>query len=82
MEIQLKAGKRYKICSCGLSQTLPFCDNAHRDFNATNNTEYKSSSASFWVPSTVFGLLPDRNLEYCPTATKFPNKKFASAAVA
>ena len=42
MEIKLKAGKRYKICSCGLSKTLPFCDNAHREFNATNNTEYKS----------------------------------------
>ena len=42
MEIKLKAGKRYKICSCGLSQALPFCDNAHREFNATNNTEYKS----------------------------------------
>ena len=42
MEIKLKAGKRYKICSCGLSQILPYCDNAHREFNATNNTEYKS----------------------------------------
>ena len=42
MEIKLKADKRYKICSCGLSQILPFCDNAHREFNATNNTEYKS----------------------------------------
>ena len=37
MEIKLKSGKRYKICSCGLSQTLPFCDNAHRDFNASAN---------------------------------------------
>ena len=42
MQIKIKVGKRYKICSCGLSQTLPFCDNAHREFNATNNTEYKS----------------------------------------
>ena len=42
MEIKLKAGKRYKICSCGLSQKLPLCDNAHRDFNTANNTEYKS----------------------------------------
>ena len=42
MEIKLKAGKRYKICSCGLSQTLSFCDNAHREFNTANNTEYKS----------------------------------------
>jgi len=46
MEIKLKAGKRYKICSCGLSQTLPFCDNAHREFNAANNTEYKSVKIS------------------------------------
>ena len=42
MEIKLKAGKRYKICSCGLSQTLPYCDNAHREFNDKNKTEYKS----------------------------------------
>jgi len=42
MEIKLKSGKRYKICSCGVSQTLPFCDNAHRKFNSANNTEYKS----------------------------------------
>ena len=42
MEIKLKAGRRYKICSCGLSKTLPFCDNAHREFNDKNNTEYKS----------------------------------------
>ena len=42
MEIKLKSGKRYKICSCGVSQTLPFCDNAHREFNTANNTEYKS----------------------------------------
>ena len=42
MEIKLKTGKRYKICSCGLSQTLPFCDNAHRKFNSNNGTNYKS----------------------------------------
>ena len=42
MEIKLKAGKKYSICSCGLSGSLPFCDNAHREFNATNKMEYKS----------------------------------------
>ena len=42
MKIKLKAGKRYSICSCGLSQALPLCDNAHREFNATNSIEYKS----------------------------------------
>ena len=42
MEIKLKSCKRYSICSCGQSQTLPYCDNAHREFNVLNNTEYKS----------------------------------------
>ena len=42
MEIKIKAGKQYSICSCGLSNSLPFCDNAHRDFNKLNNTNYKS----------------------------------------
>ena len=42
MKIKLKKGKKYSICSCGLSKNLPFCDNAHREFNANNNTDYKS----------------------------------------
>ena len=42
MDIKLKAGKKYSICSCGLSKSLPFCDNIHREFNAANNMEYKS----------------------------------------
>ena len=42
MDIILKAGKKYSICSCGLSGSLPFCDNTHREFNSENNMEYKS----------------------------------------
>ena len=42
MDIKLKRGKRYSICSCGLSKSLPYCDNTHREFNAENDTEYKS----------------------------------------
>ena len=42
MEIKIKSGKKYSICSCGLSKSLPYCDNAHRQFNAENDTEYKS----------------------------------------
>ena len=42
MDTKLKAGKKYSICSCGLSGSLPFCDNTHREFNAANNMEYKS----------------------------------------
>jgi CDGSH-type Zn-finger protein len=42
MEIKLKAGKKYSICSCGLSNILPYCDNTHREYNSKNGTEYKS----------------------------------------
>ena len=42
MEIKLQSGKKYGICSCGLSNSLPFCDNAHRKFNEKNKTQYKS----------------------------------------
>ena len=42
MDIKLKAGKKYSICSCGHSESLPFCDNAHRKINAANDMEYKS----------------------------------------
>ena len=42
MDIKLKAGKKYSICSCGLSGVLPFCDNTHRTFYAANSIEYKS----------------------------------------
>ena len=42
MQIKLKSGKKYSICSCGLSKALPYCDNTHRTFNAENGTDYKS----------------------------------------
>ena len=42
MEIKLFKGRKYCFCSCGLSKTLPFCDNAHRLYNQKNKTNYKS----------------------------------------
>ena len=42
MKLKLKEGKKYSICSCGLSKILPFCDKTHREYNAKNNTDYKS----------------------------------------
>ena len=42
MKTKFKADVKYSICSCGLSNTLPFCDNAHREFNIKNGTNHKS----------------------------------------
>ena len=41
-KVELKKNKRYKLCSCGVSKSLPFCDNQHRDFNLKNNATFKS----------------------------------------
>jgi len=29
-EVELKAGKRYSWCACGLSNEQPFCDGTHQ----------------------------------------------------
>lgn len=52
MKIVLKGGKRYKLCTCGHSDKMPFCDNNHRELNKENNTNYKS--VKIW---------PDKDLE-------------------
>jgi CDGSH-type Zn-finger protein len=41
-KIKIHKGRKYSICSCGLSKQLPFCDNEHREYNALNGTDYKS----------------------------------------
>ena len=41
-KIDLIKNKRYKLCTCGVSKILPFCDNEHREHNEKNNTNYKS----------------------------------------
>ena len=41
-KIKLHKGKKYNICSCGMSKSLPFCDNTHRTYNEKNQTNYKS----------------------------------------
>ncbi len=41
-KMALKKGVAYKLCTCGLSKTLPFCDESHKEFNEIHNTHYKS----------------------------------------
>ena len=41
-KIKLKKNNKYKICACGHSKSLPFCDNNHREINKKNKIKYKS----------------------------------------
>ena len=41
-KVILKKNIRKSICSCGLSNKMPYCDNTHRTFNKKNNCNYKS----------------------------------------
>lgn len=42
VKIKLKSNKKYSFCTCGKSDTLPYCDNNHRIFNDEKGTNYKS----------------------------------------
>ena len=35
-KVILKKNIRKSICSCGLSNKIPYCDNTHRTFNKKN----------------------------------------------
>ena len=41
-KIVMKKGRRYKLCTCGKSNILPFCDDSHRQLNEEKGTSYKS----------------------------------------
>ena len=61
-KIDFKKNKRYKLCSCGISNSLPFCDNEHRGYNEKNSTNFKSIK-----------ITPD-----CDVVVKVESKKWKS----
>ena len=42
LKVTVLKGKKYSFCTCGVSLSLPYCDNQHRVFNEKNKTNYKS----------------------------------------
>ncbi len=48
-QVELEAGKKYAYCTCGLSESQPFCDGKHKgtDFVPTVFTAEETKSAHF-----------------------------------
>ena len=40
--LNFKKDQRYKLCTCGISKILPFCDNRHRKIKKKNNIVFNS----------------------------------------
>lgn len=53
-KVVMKAGRRYKLCTCGESKILPFCDDSHRELNEKEGTNYKSIKISPEKDTTIF----------------------------
>ena len=41
-KINLKKNQEYKLCTCGASKSIPFCDESHKKLNEEKRTNYKS----------------------------------------
>jgi len=41
-ELNCKKNTKYSLYTCGASNKIPYCDNAHRDINSKLGTNYKS----------------------------------------
>lgn len=48
-QVELEAGKKYAYCTCGLSESQPFCDGAHKgtQFTPMVFTAEESKTAHF-----------------------------------
>jgi CDGSH-type Zn-finger protein len=63
MPLDVQAGKTYFWCSCGLSDTMPLCDSAHK----TADTDKKSLRFSPEETKTVYlcACGKTENAPYC-----------------
>ena len=53
-KVVMKFGRRYKLCTCGESKILPFCDDSHRELNKREGTNYKSIKISSENDTTIY----------------------------
>lgn len=49
IEVQLEAGKQYYWCTCGRSQSQPFCDGSHKNTAFTPKALSVNENKSAWL---------------------------------
>lgn len=67
-KVFVEAGKTYSWCSCGLSQTEPFCDGSHKAYKNEDGTSImKSVKYSATESKVVFfcGCKHSKNGVFC-----------------
>jgi len=47
-QVELEAGKKYAYCTCGLSDSQPFCDGKHKSTGFTPDVFEAEKSESAW----------------------------------
>ena len=55
--IEVTAGKKYFWCSCGASQSQPFCDGSHK--------QYKKEDESSIMKSVMFEATETKVISFC-----------------
>lgn len=48
-EIDLEEGKKYFLCTCGLSAKMPLCDGAHKGTGMKSHCFTVGSSGKVWL---------------------------------
>jgi len=55
--IEVEVGKKYSWCSCGLSQSQPFCDGSHK--------AYKNADGTSVMKSVIYEATESKKVRFC-----------------
>ena len=61
IEVTLEANRQYYWCSCGLSNSHPFCDGSHKGSSTAPYALTVTETKEVWL----CGCLQSKNLPYC-----------------
>jgi len=56
-KVEVKKGKKYAWCSCGLSEKQPFCDGKHRD--------HKNPDGTPIMTPIIYEAVEDKMVGFC-----------------